>query len=38
VAPIICRGGEGVQGGFGVLRASQSPPRSNGNGPSLTLS
>ena len=36
VAHIICRGSEGVQGGVGVLRASQSPLRSNRNGRSLT--
>jgi hypothetical protein len=29
---IIYRGSEGVQDGVGVLRASQSTPRSNGNG------
>ena len=33
VARIICRGREGVQGGFGVLGASQSLLRSNGNAP-----
>ena len=31
-ADIICRGSEGVQGGVGCSRASQSPLRSNGNG------
>ena len=37
VAHIICWWSEGVQGGVGVLRASQSLLRSNGNGRSLTL-
>jgi hypothetical protein len=36
VAHIFCWGSEGVQGGVGVLKASQSPLRSNGNGRSLT--
>jgi hypothetical protein len=37
VVHIICRGSEGVQGGVGVLRGSQSPLRSKRNGRSLTL-